>query len=482
MTGQQALYFDSDGDGDGAGSALYVRDAKVGFVTNNADCNDSNAALSPATGGCDFDLSLGEATLVGQTGDGVSTYQNTAIDAGDVNSDGYDDILVGAYANDAGGTNAGAAYLLLGPVSGSVDLASSDAMLVGESAGDQAGNSISMAGDVDADGFDDVWVGANGAGGTAAGAAYLVLGPITGTIRMSAYDAKVSREATHDYAGSAVTAAGDVDGDGSPDVWVGANGEDTGGAAAGAAYLLSGPFSGLIPLAGATAKVTGEESNAAIGHHMDDGDFNGDGYGDLVAGWTSDDTSASNAGAAYVFEGPVAGTLGTSTADGQLLGEAAFDGGGTSVANAGDTNADGYDDLVIGAYNNGCYVGVAYLVLGPGAGSASLAMSEASLRGDSEFDYVGVGGAGPGDLDADGYADILVGQTGGSGGGFLLYGPLSGTYEPTTADRSFVVHTRTDQGGYSVSGAGDVDGDGLIDTLWGAYGANSAYLVSGSSL
>ena len=112
---------------------------------------------------------------------------------GDVNGDDYDDFLIGTFTNNEAGDGAGAAYLVHGPVSGTTDLANADAKLVGEQAEDTAGISVSGAGDVDGDGRDDLLIGAygNDEGGVSAGAAYLIHGPVIGTISLANADAKL---------------------------------------------------------------------------------------------------------------------------------------------------------------------------------------------------------------------------------------------------------------------------------------------------
>ena len=156
-----------------------------------------------------------------------------------MNGDGWDDLLVGARGEDS---STGAVYLVLGPVSGTVDLGAADAKLTGEAEFDYAGGSVSGAGDVNGDGWDDLLVGApyEDSGGSGAGAAYLVLGPVSGTVDLAAANAKLTGEAGSDWAGYSVSGAGDVNGDGSDDLLVGAYGEDTGGSDAGAAYLVLG--------------------------------------------------------------------------------------------------------------------------------------------------------------------------------------------------------------------------------------------------
>ena len=161
---------------------------------------------------------------------------------GDVDGDGYDDVFIGAPQNDFGGSNAGAAYLLYGPVEAGAGLVDAEATIVGEAVEDWAGYSISHAGDLNGDGSGDVLIGAygNDAGGSNAGAAYILCGPVFGAVDLATADAKLVGEEAEDYAGINVSSAGDVDADGYDDVLVGAWGNDVGGSLAGAVYLLYG--------------------------------------------------------------------------------------------------------------------------------------------------------------------------------------------------------------------------------------------------
>ena len=168
-------------------------------------------------------------------------------DAGDVDNDGYDDVLVGAYGNDDGGSSAGAAYVVNGSSTGISDMSLScaDAQMLGETSSNYAGRSVASAGDINADGYDDVLVGSyyqSSGGYSYNGAAYLVLGSTSGISDMSLTDAdaKLDGEATSDYAGYSLSTAGDVDGDGNADILVGAYANDSGGTSSGAAYLIFG--------------------------------------------------------------------------------------------------------------------------------------------------------------------------------------------------------------------------------------------------
>ncbi len=427
--------------------------------------------------------------------------------AGDVNGDGFDDLIVGAELNDAGGPNAGAAYLVYGSptrLSGSVDLSTADAKFVGEEMTDYAGASVAGAGDVNGDGFDDLIVGArmNDAAATNAGAAYLIYGSAggpSGTIDLSAADAKFVGEEAGDEAGISVSGAGDVNGDGFDDLIVGAFGHGVGGAA----YLIygsSGGPVGEIDLSAADAKFLGEGPADSAGWSVSGaGDVNGDGFDDLIIGAFCNSSGHFRNGAVYLIYGSAIGPSGTidlSAADAKFTGEWIEDYAGRRVSRAGDVNNDGFDEIVVGAYLNdagGTDSGAAYLFYGSPSGlygTIDLSTADAKFVGEEPGDGAGLPVAGAGDLNGDGFGDLVVCAVANDGGGedggaaYVIYGSAggpSGIIDLSTADARLVGERAGDSAGCSAAGAADVNGDGLDDLMIGAYGNDAGGTISGAA-
>ena len=500
--------FDQDGDGDDADgydggdcddgdpdvnpeAAEVCRDG----VDNNCDgsansCANASRSLAEAdakyTGEEDYD----------QAGGCVSA-------AGDVNGDGFDDILIGAPASGDGGVEAGAAYLVLGGTAPtSLGLASAAAEYTGGE-GDFAGYGLAAAGDVNGDGYGDILVGSPVNDGTSPGAASLILGgAVPATTSLSMADAEYIGVGG-DAAGRSMSAAGDVNSDGFDDILVGALGNDAEGAWTGAAYLVLGEATpASASLSSAIARYSGTTAGESAGISVaGGGDIDGDGYVDLLVGAYGNNENGEYAGAAYLVLGngsPSSTSL--AYADAKYSGVSEYDMAGLSVAVAGDVNADGYADVLIGAKGNddgGSQAGAAYLVLG-GVVPASVVLSaaDAEYTGEASSDEAGWPVAPAGDVDGDGYSDVLVGAPANSTSGFyagaaylILGGAAPASHGLSTADATFTGEAVTDYAGLSLAGVGDVNADGSDDLLIGAYGndpsglfSGAAYLILGSGL
>ncbi|MFH1469938.1 MAG: MopE-related protein [Pseudomonadota bacterium] len=491
--------FGADADGDGATACSDCDDTDPSVYPGasetcgdgvDQDCDGHDPACT-ATG--TLDLSATTAKLVGEAaGDGAGIVGR----AGDLDGDGIDDVLVGAPGNDLAASGAGTVYLLLGPLGAGLDLSAADAFITGVGAGDGAGGAVNGVGDVDGDGQDDLLVGASLVDDGAAdnGAAYLVLGPVTDDVDLYNADARLVGEAAADYAGSSLTPLGDMNDDGYADFVVGAY-----GGASRCAYLWYGPVSGTQDLVDADAWFTSESSGDFAGLSLaGEGDADGDGWPDLLVGAYKNDAGGTDAGAAYLILGPVSGDMALSAADAKYRGESASDGSGYLVAFAGDVDGDGTDDILVSGHGDddrGSNAGAAYLILGPPPSSTTLASADAKLVGTAANDYAGQVVSPAGDVDDDGFADFLVAATYADAGGtdsgtvYLLYGPITGSMQLSSADWIFIGENAGDRAGLRLAPAGDLDEDGRGDFLVGATlndasgsDAGAAYLMLGADL
>ncbi|MGN7888364.1 FG-GAP-like repeat-containing protein [Dyadobacter sp. 22481] len=370
--------------------------------------------------------------------------------AGDVNADGYGDIIVGAYGLAA---NAGAAYIYMGSATG---LSTSAARVLNGPANSYFGYAVASAGDVNGDGRGDVIVGAYQYANNA-GAAYIYYGTATG---INATPATILTGAAGSSLGISVSAI-DLNADAYSDIIVGAPNFNAG---TGRATVHLGKSTGISQtpdyiLAGTVANGRFGRSVAGAG------DVNGDVFGDMIVG-------ASEANKAYVYHGNVDG-MNASVAS--TLTSPAFNTSyGLSVSGAGDVDGDGYCEVIVGAYANNA----AYVYKGSAAGTQTSPVK--SLSG-----YGGVSVAGVGDVNGDGYADIMVGASGTgtyAGSAYLFQGSSLGL--PAAPSQTFQGSVYYSYFGVSVAAAGDINGDGYSDAIIGASGTSSntgsAYIYLGS--
>ncbi len=460
--------------------------------------------------GMDEDLGNVDASFLGENnGDlfGISA------GVGDVNGDGYDDILIGAPGNDDSGDFSGKTYLIFGSNSGwtmDTDLSSVGASFLGEGEMDHFGGSTGGVGDVNGDGYNDILISAhyNDESRSNAGQTYLIMGKSSGwtlDTDISTSDASFLGERSEDLSGSSIAIGGDINGDGYDDILISARGNDEGGTRAGQTYLIFGKASGWAmdtDLSVSDASFWGEDHNDYSGYSVAGaGDVNDDGYDDILIGAYQNDEGGNMAGQTYLILGKASGwamDTDLSDSDASFWGENEVDMSGFSVAGGGDVNGDGYDDILIGAYNNdegGSNAGQTYLIFGKASGWAKdtdLSASDASFWGEDADDWSGHSVSIVGDVNGDGYDDILIGATGDDDGGskagqiYLILGKSSGWTMDTDlsdSDASYWGEDENDSSAFPAR-AEDINGDGYNDFLCrsivndeGGKDAGQSYLI-----
>ncbi|HWN83411.1 MAG TPA: integrin alpha, partial [Candidatus Udaeobacter sp.] len=386
--------------------------------------------------------------------------------AGDVNADGFSDVIVGAPGYDNGQEDEGRAYVFLGSAAG---LATTPAWTaeINQAFGG-FGQSVGAAGDVNGDGFGDVIVGAMFVlNGPNVQGAFVYHGSASGLAASPAWIAENGQ--TSASFGLSVGTAGDVNGDGFDDVIVGAPDFDNGQTDEGRAFVYQGSAAGLSASPAWTAECN--QTSASFGYSVSTaGDVNADGFDDVIVGaWQYDNNNQPNQGRAFVYHGSAAGLSATAA----WFGESGQQGAnfGWSVANAGDLNGDGYADVIVGipGYSNGqASEGRAYAYHGSAAG---LGISPAwGIESGQVSAELGNAVATAGDVNGDGYSDVIIGAKlydngqNNEGRAFVFIGSTTGLATLATW------FSEVDQGAYgsSVGSAGDVNGDGYSDVIVGA--------------
>lgn len=383
------------------------------------------ASSAQSTGGAFLELHRWD-------GGGRDFHGWSVANAGDVNADGFDDVIANA-----------------GKYDGTVHVYSGiDGSLLHEwvhATDGTFGYSVDTAGDVDRDGHDDLVIGSRNID-----TAWVFSGA-TGVLLF---------EFDHGPGGQGfarfVSTAGDVNGDGYSDLLIGATAEDPSGmSGAGSAFVFSGIDGSLL------FRWDGAAAGDAFGLVSDAGDINLDGFDDVIIGAVGHDSAShSNAGAAYVFSGKDGSELFSWVG---VIGSGYFG----RVSDAGDLNADGIPDLVVGAPgpdpHSQSHRGTAYAYSGA---DGSLLYS---WIGDHRGSWFGRETCGVGDVNGDGFGDVLIGAPwsapfgmGDAGAVYLYSGADGGRLQ------AFAGESSSDLFGWSVSGGGDVNGDGLTDLIVGA--------------
>ena len=465
--------------------------------------------------------------------DGNEKSGSSVSSAGDINNDGFDDLIIGA-------PNGGKSYVVFGKAAGSystsLELSALDGangfVINGITGGDQSGMSVSLAGDINNDGYGDIIIGTSipSPNGQWSGQSYVVFGKAAGSysasLELSALDGTngfvINGIDAEDESGFSVSSAGDVNNDGYDDIVIGAFGADpNNNEQSGESYVVFGKAEGypgsleLSALDGNNGFVINgvdpfDKSGISVASA---GDINNDGYNDIIIGAFYGDTS----GEAYVVFGKASGysaSLELSSLNGTdgfvMNGINGHDNTGWSVSSAGDINNDGFDDIIIGAHQadaNGGGSGKSYVVFGKAVGSYSASLELSALDGTNGFvingvdanDFSGRSVSSAGDINNDGFDDIIIGAHQADpdpGGSYVVFGKAAGSYSASLelsaldGTNGFVINgiDAGDKCGWSVSSAGDINNDGYDDIIIGANQADSnggdageSYIVFGQS-
>ncbi|MHC5736640.1 hypothetical protein [Nostoc sp.] len=470
---------------------------------SGADPNGSSSGQSYVVFGSKegFDAQLNLSTLNGTNGfaiNGINTYDasgRSVSSAGDINGDGIDDLIIGAYNAFPNGIQSGQSYVVFGSKEGfnaQLNLSTLNGTngfaINGINTYDASGLPVSSAGDINGDGIDDLIIGAPGAdlNGNSSGQSYVVFGSKEG------FDAQLNLSTLNgtngfainginpgDFSGLSVSSAGDINGDGIDDLIIGASNADPNGSSSGQSYVVfgnKGGFAASLDLS--TLNRTsgfainginpGDESGTRVSSA---GDINGDGIDDLIIGAFSADPNGSSSGQSYVVFGSKGGfsaQFNLSTLNGTngfaINGINPGDQSGASVSSAGDINGDGIDDLIIGASDadpNGSSSGQSYVVFGSKEGfAASLDLS--TLNGTSGF---AINGINPGDNSSTSVSS--AGDINGDGIDDLIIGAFRAKPNDNYSGQSYVVF-----GGKNIGGIPNLTGTPGADILIGTINNN----------
>ena len=398
---------------------------------------------------------------------------------GDLNRDGIPDIVVGAYADNAGGTDKGAVHIMFmnttGSVKSTVDINDNTANGPSLSDYDFFGLSVASIGDLNRDGIPDIAVGAagDGTGGNNRGAVHIMFMNTDGSVKSTV---EINDDTTNgpilnntDFFGRSVASIGDLNRDGILDIAVGAIGDDAGGDNRGAIHIMFMNTDGSVK---STVEIN---DNTANGPSLDDdddfgesvasiGDLNRDGILDIAVGATGDNTGGSYKGAIHIMfmntDGSVKSTveINDDTTNGPILNNTDFF--GRSVASIGDLSRDGIPDIAVGAAGDdtgGSGKGAVHIMFMNTTGSvkSTVEINDNTANGPTlnDSDFFGRSVVSIGDLNRDGIPDIAVGaigdDAGGSGRGtthiiFFDKTVLVTDVTSTTADNTFVTGVTID--------------------------------------
>ena len=468
--------------------------------TGELDCDDDEATTYPGATevcadkvdqdcdgydtGCSVSVSVADLVMTGESaGDKAGVHVAAG---GDLDGDGDTDLLVGSAATDRVDTDAGAVFVVDGTRTGTFDLGSADAIVDGYDRSGFAGWYVAGDGDADGDGAADLLVGAYQADGD--GEAYLLLGPLAASEDLSLADATYTPGEDDQRLGVSVAFMPSQDAGAGDEVLVGIDGWDDSGTDDGRVMLFDSGATGPLDDLDVTAMISSTLDRANFGWVLAGEDLSGDGFGDAWIGACKWDEPSTDAGGVFLFEGPITSDLTSDDSDGSAVGSGG-DRLGWSVDFSGDLDGDGLPDLVAGATRNDAGTGNAgavYVWTGTPSGDAATTAT-ATILGDASSQELGYSVSSAGDVDGDGVDDLLVGtekddsSANNAGGAWLFWGPLAGSLSLDDAAYEILGIDANDDLGIHVTLVPDVDGDGKDELLIGAERADDGGTDSGAA-
>jgi hypothetical protein len=479
------FYADGDGDGYGNPDSTVVRCVQPsGYTDEGTDCDDDLAEANPgATEICEDGID-NDCDGTGNECGWAETITGPALT---LSGDGEDEfgaslaladgaLVVGAPSRDG----VGGVYVFPDSATGSLSAEDADLEILGDSPGDKVGARVVELGDVDGDFAPEVLIAAPGddGGGSDAGAVYLAELNFIGHQTTSDLGAAWFGTGGQNRLGTALAALGDLDGDSLDDMAIGAPGHGTGSDRRGAVYVVHGPLTGFQGIEGTSVRLRGHSDGGSAGSAVSRaGDLDGDGFRELLVGAPARDENGSKSGAAYVVLGPASASGELPELAHTLAGPTNAALAGTAVLGTGDMNGDGYGEVLVGApgvdVDGMLDAGAVYLVYGPVTGDLTLGEQTQVLGSAEDMELGSVLGS------AGASSSLMLGSPSTSTA-WLQLGPVSGTLSVDELEHS--VPGGAGEGTGCAITAGSVDIDPYLDLVVGSCEAGRVDVFLGTGL
>jgi len=440
-------------------------------VDDDSSDDDSDDDDSSESGW--FDLADSQATIMGVRECG---YLGSLIDVrGDINNDGVGDLLLAVPGNspcedqdDASNNHAGSkpvvevAYVFYGPIVDTKDVNSADAVFSFSDYYDW-GISISSAGDNDGDGNDDIVLANH-----IFNEVYFFNGPVSGAISDLGSDASFITDTINDGFGYAITNEGDLNNDNCSDTLIGSPYDSTNGDNSGSVHLFFGPHNGVQNTASDAISISSTIDDINFGWSVSSaGDYNNDGYEDLIIGAPAQQIVDTNNGSAYLFLGPILESAVFEDASAVYQGVSGDRFVGRTVSSVGDLNGDSFDDIAI--VGSGDYS--IYIFYGPTIGVVETSSSNVLFSAEhGGFEVL----SSQEDIDNDNLNDLLLGKPRHSesnsttGAAFTFNGTITGEITADNYYTRFLGVNESDLTGVAGGISRDISGDNVPDIILGA--------------